>query len=342
MKADKPLNILVMLHWAWGDGKDIVGHNGGAELMMKSLLTPLVERGHSIDVLEGWQRRSDRAPYGPYEVDGVRIRPYKNEHYSYVRNCDVVLTHLEQTNRAAAMGDILDKPVVMLCHNDYGNTAHFLEPRYAHYVHPVYNSEWMKASLEKPYRMPHPLGTIVRPAVVAEDYKVKPGNKVTLVNLNEDKGSRLFWDLAKRMPDIEFLAVVGAHGDQVIRRDLPNVEVVEHSPDMKAVYAKTRLLLMPSIYESWGRVGTEAMASGIPVLAHPTDGLVENLGDAGVFLDRDAPEQWSKAITRLSSPRAYSTASKKALARSAELEEQTNADLAGWVKFVESAKYHRR
>lgn len=340
---DKPLKILVLLHWAWGDGKDIIGHNGGAELMMKSLLAPLVERGHSIDVLEGWQRRPDREPYGDYEVDGVRIHPYRDrsDPMPYVRDCDVILTHLDQTNRASALGDIFDKPVVMLCHNDYSNTAHFMDRRYVHYLHPVYNSEWMKASLEAPYNKPHPLGTIVRPAVFAEQYKVKPGNLITLINLNEDKGSKLFWHLAESMKDQKFLAVVGAHGDQIIRRDLPNVEVMEHTNDMRTVYAKTRLLLMPSVYESWGRVGTEAMASGIPVLAHPTEGLLENLGQAGIFLDRSAPQEWVQAITRLKAPRAYSAACKRALARSSELEAQRIEDMSNWVQYVESAKYHR-
>jgi len=69
---------------------------------------------------------------------------------------------------------------------------------------------------------------------------------------------------------------------------------------------------MPSEYESWGRVGVEAMASGIPVIAHPTPGLQESLGDAGVFVDRNDIDGWERAIRRLLTPRAYGTASKKA------------------------------
>jgi glycosyltransferase involved in cell wall biosynthesis len=99
------------------------------------------------------------------------------------------------------------------------------------------------------------------------------------------------------------------------------------------VYARTKLLLMPSDYESWGRVGVEAMASGIPVIAHPTEGLTESLGDAGTFIHRDDIPAWCDAITRLLKPRAWGAASKKAKARSAELDPAR--DLATWVQALE-------
>jgi len=90
---------------------------------------------------------------------------------------------------------------------------------------------------------------------------------------------------------------------------------------------------MPSDYESWGRVGVEAMASGIPVLAHPTDGLVESLGSAGVFCDRDDADAWQAAIESLDARDAYRAASRKAKARSKQLDPA--ADLAAWCGAVE-------
>ena len=43
------------------------------------------------------------------------------------------------------------------------------------------------------------------------------------------------------------------------------MRVVDHTTDMRSVYAQTRVLLVPSVYESYGRVALEAAASGIPL-----------------------------------------------------------------------------
>src|SRR5690606_41582358 len=104
------------------------------------------------------------------------------------------------------------------------------------------------------------------------------------------KGAETFYALAGRCPQTRFLGGKGGYGVQILPRGnnaLPNVEIVEHLPPERMrdeVYARTRVLLMPSAYESWGRVGVEAMCSGIPVIAHLTAGLRESLGDAGAFV----------------------------------------------------------
>jgi len=137
------------------------------------------------------------------------------------------------------------------------------------------------------------------------------------------------------MPEQHFLAVTGAYGEQILP-DLPNVEILEHvrGEDMREqVYARTRVLLMPSSYESWGRVGVEAMASGIPVLAHPTPGLCESLGEAGLYVDRNDIDGYEATLQRLLTPSEYRLASKRAKARSAELD--PSIDLTAWCAGVE-------
>jgi hypothetical protein len=130
--------------------------------------------------------------------------------------------------------------------------------------------------------------------------------------------------------------VQGAYGRQVIPPVVPpNVTLAANTPRIRdEVYARTRILLMPSEYESWGRTGVEAMASGIPVIAHPTPGLRESLGDAGIFVDRDDTAGWADAIAELSDPDVYAQVSRRAAARARELDPAE--DLETWRAAVES------
>src|SRR5690606_33938789 len=117
----------------------------------------------------------------------------------------------------------------------------------------------------------------------------------------------------------------------------PNVEVVDHvrGEDMRQrVYARTRVLLMPSSYEAWGRAGGEALARGIPVVAPPTPGLCEALGDAGIFVDREGVPGYEAVLRKLMHPADHRLAVKPSKARAAELDPA--ADLAAWCSAVDA------
>ncbi|MFE7106638.1 glycosyltransferase family 4 protein [Streptomyces sp. NPDC057575] len=310
-------------------------HNAGAEWMTHSMLRALVARGHDVRV--HLFRRSSF--WGRYELQGVQVWPASVASRSagaLGAVADVVISHLEGVpfaKEAAVRGKV---PVISVCHNTHAQT--FEEASGADLA--VYNSQWMREAGEGFYGdgqyAPPARTLVVRPPVFAEDYRTTPGDRVTLVNLNENKGGLLFWELARRMPDVQFLGVRGSYGDQIVER-LPNVEVLSHIPGgamRDKVYARTRILLAPSEYESWGRVAAEAYASGIPVLAHPTPGLTECLDGTGFLLDRDQPGDWEKVIRRLlSSPGAWERASAKAAARSLTLD--PDAELAAWCDAVE-------
>jgi glycosyltransferase involved in cell wall biosynthesis len=295
-------------------------HAAGAEMMVHSMFRALIARGHRVVV---WLTR-ESVTVAPYVLDGVSVYPVGSEVPDWDA-CDVVVSHLENVPSAARAALVHGKRFVNVVHNDRDMTRLWL---HGHTDLVVYNSEWMAESLGR-----GPGRIIVRPPVIADDYRTTPGSRVTLVNLNAEKGGQLFAELARRMPDVDFLAVEGAYGDQVHPTG-PNVRFLPHGQDMRAVYAQTRLLLMPSAYESWGRVGVEAMLSGIPVLAHPTPGLCESLSFAGIFLDRADPDSWVDAIRRLQDPDTYAVASGRALARAAELD--PTEDLTRWCDAVEA------
>ncbi|WP_372344747.1 glycosyltransferase family 4 protein [Streptomyces sp. KL116D] len=312
-------------------------HNAGAEHMLTVMLQALVERGHDVQV---WLSQ-----YGglrePYTYQGVQVIPQaaRLDFAAVARRADILMSHLECVPTTASIARGFGRPMVVICHNDHRPTLRDMAAGGT--ALGVYNSQWMRAEAEL-FLAEYPSAVrpvreiIVRPPVHAERYATKPGGAITLINCSVDKGALLFGELARRMPDQQFLAVRGAYGEQVIP-DLPNVEVVDHvaGEEMAArVYRQTRVLLMPSVYESWGRAGVEAMASGIPVLAHPTPGLCESLGDAGLFADRADPDAWQSMLERLlNEPAEYRLASKRARSRSAELDPRP--DLEAWCAAVE-------
>lgn len=323
------MRILAAVHWY------VPHHAGGAEVMLHTMLRALVERGHVVDVIESRAPLNDSYRHAGYEIDGITVHPYqdKEDLPILMADTDVIVTHLENTARAVVLSRWMRKPCFVINHNDHGNTQGWSGESD---VYQVYNSQWLSDELRQ--YQPVPRHLIVRPPIYSDEYRTKPGTKVTLINLNEDKGSRIFYELARRMPETEFLGVVGAHGDQIIE-DLPNVEIVRHTDphQMKTIYGKTRVLLMPSIYESWGRVSVEAVASGIPVIANPTNGLTEALDSAGTFVPRDDVDGWESALRRLLDGRSWGAASRRSLKRSAELDLIRDADLKTWCEAVENA-----
>ncbi|MFF6847151.1 MULTISPECIES: glycosyltransferase family 4 protein [Streptomyces] len=315
-------------------------HNAGAEWAAHSLLRELAARGHAVDVLLSVAAAVDEG----YELDGVLVHPFrgKADPGQWMRGdsrADVIVAHLENTARASILGEMNRIPVVHLLHNTYDKSKQWLVKGAPQLV--VYNTEWMRGDVEVWWRInrgdrPMPHGIVVHPPVAVDDYQAKPGDRITLINLTEEKGAKVFYALAERMPRRKFLGVVGGYGHQIVRDDLSNVEIVPHTPGDrmgKDVYARTKLLLTPSMYESYGRVAVEAMCSGIPVIAHPTPGLRESLGRAGTFCDRDDIDAWAGEIKRLTAPKEYPRASKAAAARAVEL--NPKAELDAWCQAIE-------
>lgn len=323
------IRILAMLH-AYPPA-----HCAGAEVTAHALLRRLAARGCWVDVLLSWKAGD------PYELDGVRVHPFQGQGDPFAwfgtdGQSDVVVTHLENTLRAGVLCQMHKVPIVHLIHNNHDPGKWAVRRGPADLV--TYNADWIRVDFEQWLQVqdePIPNSVTVHPPVVASEYVTSPGDAVTLVNLWDDKGGTLFWQLAERMPDVQFLGVKGAYGEQE-SGDLPNVEVLGHMPgvDMvKLVYARTKIVLMPSRYESYGRVGVEAACSGIPTIAHPTPGLREALGGAGVFVDRGDIEGWVKAIRKLLAPRGWSAASKRA--KSLAAEQDPEGDMDRWCDAVE-------
>jgi glycosyltransferase involved in cell wall biosynthesis len=214
------------------------------------------------------------------------------------------------------------KPVFHLIHNTHTYPEIVDAEKHQHIV---YNSLWAKKKLSYNWS-----NFILTPPVDWRHYDLEidpeQNEYITLINLNENKGGRIFLDIARAMPNRKFLGVLGSYEQQIIPK-LPNVTVVPNTTNIRQWYEKTRILLMPSEYESWGRTATEAMCSGIPVISSMAEGLVENCGTAGIFIkDRNDVKSWVEAIAKLDDKKAYAKASRKAKERSRELDPRKALD----------------
>lgn len=285
-------------------------HNAGAELMLHSMLRWMVQNGHGATVLCSHGVRE------PYEYEGVQVDTASPANIRKLfPKSDVILTHLDRTHEAVLASRRHQRPLVHIVHNDAQLKAHGVEPKDAQLV--VFNSRWVAAA----HRWTGPY-IVMPPPVFADDYRVKnEGDAVTLVNLTVQKGALTFFRLALDEPHRRFVGVLGGYGQQHIPDVIPNnVEIWQNSPDMKKVYSNTRVLLMPSTYESWGRCAIEAAASGIPTIAGPTPGLKESLGMAALFAVPGRVTHWRQHLRRLDSPRFYERFSTLARARSDALD----------------------
>jgi glycosyltransferase involved in cell wall biosynthesis len=130
------------------------------------------------------------------------------------------------------------------------------------------------------------------------------------------------------LPKRTFLGVRGAYDAQEWRCGrYDNMTIWDNQPIIDTVLDATRVVLMPSHTESWGRVAVEAGHRGIPSICHPASGLLESLDWGTKFIDRNHPLAWAEEIERLSSDPGYFTRRGKAARnRSHELEVLSGGD----------------
>lgn len=301
-------------------------HCAGSETTVHAALRAMVRRGHRVTVV------CDRSQRAPFTTDGIEVvRPPRRARQRWLgeqaRDADLLVTHLDLTSQAMSLALDTNRPLVHFVHND-GQFAYWhvntLKCQLA-----IFNSHWVAEKQQWPGHQ-----IIIHPVVEPHRYVCERGEGVTLVNPTATKGSAAFYSLVQRFPGIAFITAQGGYNYQVccpskddvavtvpIARQhhkfydetgseqncygLPNVTHLKADPDIRNIFCRTRVLLMPSDYESYGRVGVEAACAGIPTIAHPTPGLKEAFGEAAIFCDREDVDAWAKEIDRLYTDEVY-------------------------------------
>lgn len=298
----------------------------GAELMSAQFLEALAHAGHEVTVYADLVTEA-------YERNGVRIKP-RSTFIRAKRTADLVYSHPDVGSIGYVVSQLHRIPYVAVVHN----TGDLNRWHLAHHkpTLTIWNSESTREQLGGKG------GLVVRSPLKVKEHAAKAkGKAFTIINLSKAKGIDTFNALAKAHPEYPALAVQGGYGIQDTATPLSLgatvLDLVPHAQMPTAVWSKTKVLLMPSKEESWGRAATEALCSGIPVIAHPTPGLQDALGEAGIFIDRDDHEAWSLELKRLMEDQAaYEAASKAALKRARFLEKQTTQDLEAFLTACKS------
>lgn len=321
-------------------------HNAGGETTIHAAFRALVNRGHEVFV--ACRPHTNEIQFEDYVYEGVSVvrPPWNVDAYTWFRqyvsqiNPDLLLTHLDLTPVAEQLSVDSDLPLAHFVHNDITPGFHRVQPNKCQLA--IHNSDWVARSFEYK-KVP---SVVVHPVIEPERYQCERGDKITFINPTPDKGADTFYALSKALPHREFLVVKSVYGEQIAPPNInganfPNVEVMEHTSDIREAFKKSRVVLMPSIYESYGRVAVEAACAGIPAIVHPTEGLLEALGaeqndrsigfarysleehrkrqkwttpkefkggwvsGAGIFCDRNDTESWASQIERLYTDEVY-------------------------------------
>lgn len=286
----------------------------GAFVTSREYVHGLVAAGHTVDVVTTIKEPGERRI-----EDGVRVWPLRDWRRALrAARPELLISHHGDRKAARIVSQAASIPHLLMVHGmakdqDLGNPGLVWFPSEAcrdHY--PDYRGQAL----------------VLPPPISPVRYRTTPGSMVTLNGSTVAKGADVLDQVAARMPKTRFLMV---HAAGHTAGALPPNVVVADRTDPRHVYAQTRVLLMPSTTESYGRAGVEAMLSGIPVIAAPLPGMREAFGDAATYIPREETDRWVAELHRLSDPAVYAAASARCRAHADDL------DYAGNLRAFEAA-----
>lgn len=189
---------------------------------------------------------------------------------------------------------------------------------------------------------------VIYPFIAPEKYTTATTRKnVTFINPVAEKGLELALMIAHACPDIPFSFVETWPLNKKQRRELaqqllslPNVTLLPPQKDMRKIYEKCKILLVPSVWqEAYGRVALEAQLCGIPVIASNRGGLPEAVGTGGILIDPDEPlEAWVSSVRKLWSSASYEEWVTAALAHARRPENTPAYKIDLWEKVLAAAR----
>jgi len=319
-EIEPPDNRIRML---WIDQDYVPFVNAGSEICSHQFNKHFMKKPYKYDIwkaVPGYPQRT---------YEGVRCFDLndKSLFYKVLNSSHILHSHSgAYRSNMLYLSRITGKPFVGWVHTDRyvrGVRGAWNDRRLGNRQWTVFNSVSLRESRAE--LKDHNRTEIFFPTVDFHDYAVDKKERkpmyVTLSNVNENKGGNILIQLAKALPEIEFLGILGGYRKQITTDTLPNLRYKQHTSQIKDIYAQTWVQIMPSQEETWGRTAVEAMSSGIPVVVSPTPGLRECCQDAAIYCNRNDLEGWVQTLRQLKQDQSYyNQRSTVALARARALD----------------------
>jgi len=272
----------------------------GTELSGYETIKYLRNRGHAIKIFlkEHVVKEFDKFPIYKYD-------PSDRFCVTQIKEADIVLFQMEDEPINFELVQTRNKPVFLFVH--LVDRYHWiLQQRINFPMRVVYNSHMTQDTLPTLHDNMRMIPYVdIEKFKSLRNYTVQ-NDVVCLINCNYNKGGPLLKNLANHMSNVQFLGVKGGYANQIVESNPPpNLTYIEMQNDIRPIFKKIGILIMPSINETWGRTAVEAMASGVVVIHSEAAGLVECVGGAGIMCTRNDEDAWVEAIRRIIGDRAY-------------------------------------
>ena len=262
-------------------------NKSGGELYLHRFLKGLDKDDDILVMLESDDH------YREYKYDNIKIVETNEKHSIFnILQFDTIITQLDFLPKVNEFCLKNNKKVINIFHCSVpDNIPYYKNDK----IIKIFNSNYVKkmalhdSNIKKMNNC-----FLLYPHIDFEKYnkccnKIEDREYITFVNPQRSKGGDVVEQLAKMYPEKKFMIVKGGyypHLQELHRyKNLSNCHIVNNTSNMiKNVYSKTRILLMPSRYETYGMCPAEAQSMGIPTIANKkSGGLVENLGKIQLY-----------------------------------------------------------
>lgn len=270
-----------------------------------------------------------------YEFDGVRVLPSTGSSYQSIMTdaeaagSTILYAHSAMSQETIRAARRLKLPSILAVHAPPQYAGDLRRAWHASTVR-LYNTEVARKNWRDPkgWLLHPPVG---EPSIMSNG----PHDALTLTSSLLNKGAGRVLELAARRPDQRFIIVESpahpTHGspqfwEQTER--LGNVEIWPrlHPDDMGKLWAETRILLVPSRYETYGMSALEAAWHGIPSVHVNTPHVLEGIGIAARLLNSLTVDELDAAVTEVEDD--YSVRSHSAWNRVRDLAQRETDELA--------------